>query len=81
MDITLTKIEAIKNMLDPKAESEGQTSQFDDLIEMVTSYRDIIEGMKTDREEDAEDYLVSEDDDDLPRYYYGEDEEIIFEDD
>ena len=82
LDITITKLEALKKMLDPEAETEGRTSQFDELIELAKTSRDIIENRKNEKEEgfDDDDYLDYESDD-LPRHYYGEDGELIFEDD
>ena len=80
LEITIAKLEAVKKMLDPKAETECRISKFDELIDMVKTSRDIIESMESKKEEEADDYLDYEDED-LPRHYYGEDGEIIFEDD
>ena len=80
LDITIAKLEAVKKMLDPNAEPEGRISQFDELIEMAKHSKDIIENMKNKKDEDDDDYFEYEHED-LPRHYYGEEGEIIFEDD
>ena len=78
LDITVAKLEAIKNLLDPKAEAEGRKAAFDELIDMTKAAGNMIECLEL--EEDSDDYLDYENDD-LPRHFYGEDGEIIFEED
>ena len=77
IDITIAKLEALKKLFDEKIEPFGQNSEFEELIEMAKSTKEIIENMKNCEAEDFDDYEYEEDD--LPRHYYGEDGEILFE--
>ena len=80
IEVTIVKLEALKNMLEPNVEAEGKISHFRELINMAKNTKEIIDNMNNEQnDEDDDDYFYDEDDD-LPRHFYGEDGEIIFED-
>jgi hypothetical protein len=68
-DVTLAKLEVLKSLFEP--EDGTQTSEFDDLIAMVQSYKTALEDAREDEHDD--DDLIDEDDNFPPYYWGGED--------
>ena len=78
MDFTITKLEMIKSLFEPKNNEERDLSKFDDLIKIAKENKDIIENIEKEAHDDEhsyEDYF----DDNLPIHFYGEDGELIFD--
>ena len=84
LDTTIAKLEVIKELLEPENDEsdEPKTSEFDELIEMAKDTKQKLEAMKTSEFDEYDDYSFEEDEN-LPRFYWGGDDccEMIFYDD
>ena len=81
IDVTIWKLQQIKSLLEPNNENV-EPSQFDDLIKQAENYKQAMDNLVNNQEDDDhlyEDYF----DDDLPRHFWGGDDgnELFFEDD
>ena len=81
IDDTIIKLKAVRKVLDPDSDLEGHVSPFDILIDLAKNTKDAIESMKNKNLEENESVDYYEEDDDLPRHYYGDEGEILFYDD
>ena len=80
LDFTIIKLEMIKTLFEPKNNEERDLSEFDDLIEIAKENKKIIENTKKEANDDDEEHCYEDYfDDNLPRHFYGEDRELIFE--
>ena len=78
IDITIMKLEMIRDMFENKLGEE--LPQFRELVEAARHTKETIENSKAISEEiDEEDLYESYFDDNLPRHFYGEEGELIFE--
>ena len=78
IDDTIIKLKAVRKVLDPDSDLEGHVSPFDILIDLAKNTKDAIESMKNKNLEENESVDYYEEDDDLPRHYYGVEGEILF---
>ena len=80
IDITIVKLEMIRDMFENTL-GEGNVPQLDELVETAKKTKAFIDESKKGSEDNEEDHSYeSYFHEDLPRHYYGEEDEIIFED-